>query len=202
MKVARNTELEQVVKAVAGHWQPVSGGDPNTIDLWHHARRIEDHLQLQLPPTLPSKQDGVAMVELVERHFVAATLIRNLPSDALAQRAVTLADAIAGAGLQSGDPLQSYVCALYVWHGCINMAKLLRPTFNAPGGQGAYTDGMRTNGYAWLLDCWAQEMARGNPWVLYGVSLARLFEENRKGDTFAQMVIEDWVPPDSPYWNP
>lgn len=201
MEAARKAELERAVKAAAGPWQHVSGGDPNTIDLRHHAWRIEDQLRLQLPPTLPSKQDGVAIVELVEQHFVAATLIRDLPPDALAQRAVTLADATADAGLQSAEPLQTYVSALYAWHGCINMAKLLRPTFNVPGGQDAYTDEIRNGGYARLRECWLQETARGNPWVLYGVSLARLLETNRKGNRFAQMVIEDWVPTDSPYWN-
>jgi hypothetical protein len=136
--------------------------------------------------------------------MVAAALIRNLPPGVLAERAVALLGAIAAAGLELVEPVQTYVCALYAWHGCINMAKLLRPTFNdptAPGGQGGYTAEMRTEGYTVLQDCWVQESARGNPWVVFGVSLARQLEKNRKGGKFAQMVIEDWVAPDSPYWN-
>src|SRR5262249_13195062 len=79
MNAARKAEFEQAVKAAAGPWQPVQAGDPNTIDLRDHARKIEDGLRLHLPALTWSKQDGVAVVELVERHLVASTLMRNLP---------------------------------------------------------------------------------------------------------------------------
>jgi hypothetical protein len=41
----------------------------------------------------------------------------------------------------------------------------------------------------------------GNPWVRYGVSLARLMEKGRKGDDFDYVVHENWIPKDSPYWD-
>ena len=81
------------------------------------------------------------------------------------------------------------------------MAKLLRDAFVIPGGEADYTTEQRVKGYAWLQKCWAMEVGRGNPWVRYGVSLARLFEKTRKGDKFEEVVVEEWVPPESPYWD-
>jgi hypothetical protein len=201
MEASAQAELEQAVRDAASGWPQIAGGDPNTIDLFYHARRIEEPRRLQLPAALPAKTDGVEIVELVERHVVAATLIRQIPPATLAGRAVNLVDAITNAGLHPVDPVPSYVTALYAWHGCIVMAKLLRPTHNVPGGQAAYTDRMRIEGYEWLRECWTQEETRANVWVKYGVTLARLLEQNRKGADFARMVIEDWVPTDSPYWQ-
>ena len=206
MENVPKTELEQAVSKAAQSWPVIaSSGDPNTIDLYWHAQRVQERLGLQLPQTLPQKENGVTLVELVETHFVfpsLGVLVRALPPDAVAERAGKLIDAIYGAGLQAGGPVESYVTALYTWHGCINMAKLLRPSYNVPGGQAAYSEQQRLQDYVWLQQCWTQETAKGNLWVRYGVSLARLLEMNRKKDEFAQMVIEDWVPRDSPYWDP
>jgi hypothetical protein len=112
-----------------------------------------------------------------------------------------LVNEIAGATLLDGEPTQRYVCALYTWHGCINMAKLLRSTYVISGGEADYTRDQRIKGYAWLEECCSKETTRGNAWVRYGVSLARLFEKNRKGDKFKDAIVEDWVPQESPYWD-
>lgn len=204
METVPKTELEKAVGKAARTWAQMGSGDPNTIDLYCHAQKVREQLGLQLPQTLPPKENGVALVELVENHFVCPSLrvlVRDLHPHAVAARARTLVDAIQDASLKSGGPEESYAVALYTWHGCIYMAKLLRPSYNAPGGQATYPDQQRIQGYAWLQECWTQETAKGNPWVRYGVSLARALEINRKKDEFAQMVIEDWVPPDSPYWD-
>ncbi len=204
METGPKNELEQAVSKAAKTWLQIGSGDPNTIDLYWQAQKVQERLGLQLPQTLPPKENGVALVELVENHFVCASLgvaVRDLPPDAVAQRACKLVDAIQGAGLQSYRPQESYVIALYTWHGCINMAKLLRPSYNVPGGRAAYSDQQRVQGYARLRECWTQETVKSNPWVRYGVSLARRLEINRKKGEFAHMVVEDWVPPDSPYWD-
>src|SRR5438132_211394 len=99
MDATAQAELGQAVQDASQGWTPVSGGDPNTIDLLHLARRIEAARKLRLPASFPAKADGVAIVELVERHFVSATLIRHVPPVTLAARSVTLVDAMAGAGL-------------------------------------------------------------------------------------------------------
>lgn len=195
--------LQCAVTEVAGTWDTLPGsGDPNTIDLYRHAQRVEQCLRCGVPRDLPERDAGVTLVELVEQHFVASGLIRRLAPVNLSERAGVLVDAIVGADLLCHClPPQYYIAALYAWHGCINMAKLLRPNYVVAGGQEAYSDQQRSEGYAWLRDCWTQETAKGNPWVRYGVSLARPLELERKKDEFAKMVIEDWVPSDSPYWN-
>lgn len=198
-----DARLECAVREAAGAWDRLDGpGDPNTIDLYRHARQVEDLLRVEVPQVLPSKEHGVALVELVEQHLVSAVLLRALAPHVVAERAGMLVDAIARAGLLGGGATQSYVCALYAWHGCINMAKLLRRTYVSPDGEASYTWDQRVRGYAWIQGCWSEEVARGNPWVRYGVSLARLFEKSRKGNKFNEAVFEDWVPQDSPYWDP
>jgi hypothetical protein len=205
MKNGPKTELEQAVSNAAQAWLQIGGpGDPNTIDLYWQAQRVQEWLELQLPQTLPPKKNGVALVELVETHFVCSSLsvlVRDLLPDAVAERARKLVDTIYGVDLQSGGAQKTYVTALYTWHGCINMAKLLRPSHNTPDGQAAYSGQQRVQGCAWLREYWTQETAKGNPWVRYGVSLARPLEMNSKKDEFAQMIIEDWVPLDSLYWD-
>ena len=197
-----DTNLERAVIEAAGSWDALNGpGDPNTIDLYRHARRAEDILRVGVLPALTGKDGGVALVELVERHFVNATLIRTLAPRVISERAGALVNAIARAKLVPDPPAQSYIAGLYAWHGCINMAKLLRRTHVCPAGEADYTTDQRHRGYSWLSACWSEEIARGNTWVRYGVSLARLFEKNRKGDNFKDAVLEDWVPQDSPYWD-
>ena len=191
------------VTELAGTWDALAWpGDPNTIDLYRHARRVEEFLHFEVPRELPEREAGVALVELVERHFIVSGLIRMVPPTEISKRAAVLVDAIAEAGLLLHcSPEQRYVTVLYAWHGCINMAKLLRHTYATPGGEEEYTTDQRTEGYSWLMICWSEEIARGNPWVRYGVSVARLLETNRKGDSFKDTVFEEWVPRDSPYWD-
>ena len=76
------------------------------------------------------------------------------------------------------------------------MAKLLRRTYVVPGGEAPYTLEMRLQGHNWLQECWRREEPNGNPWIRYGVSLARLLEKERDNP-----IIEDWVPKDSCYWD-
>ena len=192
--------LEQAVGEAAATWPSVGEGDPNTIDVYWHACRVQERLALELPDALPTKERGVSLVELVEKHFVGG-LIRYLAPDVLVQRALTLVVAIEQLFLVDGGRDQSYVCSLFAWHGCVNMAMLLRRTFVTADGEAEYTMERRVEGYAWLEHFWSEKETRGNRWVSYGVSLARPFEMNRKKENFTQTVVEDWVPPNSPYWD-
>lgn len=207
MDASQRATLQQGVKAAAQWWPQIGPVDPNTSvdpnlgDIYWHARRLQDLLHVDLPLVLPPKVAGVAAVELVERHLVDGSLLRRRSADAAAARAGTLVGALEQDELLSGAPLQRYVSALYAWHGCINMAKVLRRTYVTPAGEVEYTLEQRRQGYARLSAHWSLEESRENPWVRYGVSLARLLEKNRKPDDFAQRVVEDWVPPDSPYWD-
>jgi hypothetical protein len=93
---------------------------------------------------------------------------------------------------------QNLVISMYSWHGCIHMAKTLRPV-DVLWRQ--YTPEMRQHGYDHIQREWTREDALGDTWVRYGVSLARFFEMGRKKESFSTMVHEDWVPEDSPYWD-
>jgi hypothetical protein len=73
---------------------------------------------------------------------------------------------------------ESYVVSLYTWHGCINMSKLLRETYVTRNGEAPYTIEMRLKGYNQLQRWWSNEDNEGNPWIRYGVSLARLLEKS------------------------
>ncbi len=202
MNTNLRSAFQQAVRAAARSWPPDGGsGDPNTVDIYWHAQRVTGILQLQLPLVLPPKETGVAIVELVEHHFIGSSLVRDLSLESLAHRAGKLVDAVQHGGLLSFGEQQGYVVALYGWHGCIYMAKLLRQSFVVPGGEAPYSLEHRLQGYGRLRECWSQEDARANPWVRYGVSLARSLEKTRKGDRFGELIVENWVPSDSPYWD-
>ncbi len=207
MDASQRATFQQGVKAAAQRWPQIGPGDPTTsvdpnlADIYWHVQRLQNLLHIELPLVLPPKAAGVAAVELVEQHLIGGLPLRSLSADAVAEKAARLADALEQDQLLSGAPLQRYVTALYAWHGCINMAKVLRRTYVTPAGEAEYAPEQRRQGYAHLSTHWSLEEARGNPWVRYGVSLARLLEKSRKADDFAQRVVEDWVPRDSPYWE-
>jgi len=195
--------LQQAVESTGRSWpQLYSRGDPNTIDIFWHARKVANVLRVQLPVELPKKELGVSVVEKVERYFVSGgTLVRQVPAADLSEKALRLVDSVRNERLLLLAEHESYIAALYSWHGCINMAKLLRAKFVVPGGEESYAVDDRIQGYELLRRQWCEEDIKGNPWVRYGVSLARLLEKNRKGEQFSQKIIEDWVPQDSPYWD-
>lgn len=189
--------LLNAIENATGLWPQLFGpGDPNTIDVYWHAREVARLLNLRLPLELPEKDIGVAVVECVESEFISGSLIRCCSSQELARRGRKLIECIHEQGLLPFEYPETYVVALYTWHGCINMAKLLRITYVVPSGEAYYTDEIRWEGYCWLRKCWSEEQARGNPWVKYGVSLARLLEKKR-----GNPVVEYWIPGGSPYWD-
>jgi hypothetical protein len=202
------TPIRAAVEAAAASWPP-AGGDTNLFDVFHLAVTLSEHLAVDLPTALPPKAAGVAAFECVEANLLsdpAAKLtgrrprvLRQTPADEIADRVETLSVALRGMLPFPDD--QALVVSLYAWHGCIHMAKVLRRTANSPGGPEPYTPEMRRYGYAHVQQEWVREESLGNPWVRYGVTLARLMEKGRKGDQFATEVIEAWVPAGSPYWE-
>ena len=167
------------------------------------AEKIREVLGVALPTELPAKDAGVLAFECVETNLLRDPhnrVLRNTPVADVAQRIVNLAGALKGMLRFSDD--QDLVVSLYAWHGCIHMGKLLRCVYNIPGGQALYTPPMRREGYARIREEWTRDEAQGNPWVRYGVSLARPMEQGRKKQNFDFEVHENWVPKDSPYWEP
>lgn len=193
--MTEKSSLQAAIKTVAQFWPQLNeSGDPNTVDVYWHAGEVVNLLELQLPTELPQKEIGVLLVECVENNFISGSLIRQCSPQSLAERGIRLVEVIPDQRLLSIEAQESYAVALYTWHGCINMAKLLRRTYVTLDGEAPYTIEMRLEGYNQLQDCWRNENARDNHWVRYGVSLARLLEKKR-----GNPIVENWVPKDSPY---
>lgn len=71
------------------------------------------------------------------------------------------------------------------------MAKSLRKTYVVESGrETSYTIEQRQREYEYIQKCLQNEEDTGNPWVKYGVSLARTFEKGEK--------VDDWLPENSP----
>ena len=186
--------LEEAIEQNASSWRQVGQVDPNTIDVYDLAKKVSIFLHLQLPTELPSKDAGVKIVELVNENFIEGRLIRERTPQELKELGKQLADSIQQQNFLPFQRSESFVVALYIWHGCICMAKNLRRTYVIDEGrESPYTIEQRQRGYEYIRRCWQNEEAIGNPWVKYGVSLARLFEKGEK--------VDDWVPEDSPYWD-
>lgn len=193
----KESALQAVITMAAQSWpQLYVPGDPNTFDVYWHAGKVVELLGLQVPIERPKKEIGVVLVECVENFFIRGSLIRECSAQSLAKRGLELVESIQNQKLLSVGAQESYAVALYTWHGCICMAKLLRRTYRNRGGEAPYTHDLRLRGYNQLQRDWRSEDTRGNPWVRYGVSLARLLEKKR-----GNPLVENWVPSDSPYWD-
>ena len=187
------SSFEEAIKQ-ATSWRSVEYGDPNTIDVYDHAKKVSRDLHLQLPAQFPRKEISVKIVELVNEKFIKGRLIRERTSKELVELGKQVADSLQEQNLLPFGRAESYVVALYIWHGCICMAKTLRKTYVVGRDREAsYTIKQRQQGYEYIRQCWQEEEAIGNPWVKYGVSLAKIFEKGEK--------VDDWVPEDSPYWD-
>ncbi len=89
------------------------------------------------PNILPSLQVGVEIVETVEQKFISGGFIRDGPPSLLGDRCEALVKALQGRGLITSPGFADmYVAALYSWHGCLNMAKCLRRTYETQVGRG------------------------------------------------------------------
>jgi len=195
------SKLEKAVEAAARAW-PVADGDTNLVDVHWLARQIQQDLGVTLPTDLPPKRDGVAAFECVEANLLRAHGNRVLRHTSLTEvvRRIEGLPAVLKGLLPFSDE-QNLVVSLYAWHGCIHMGKVLRCTYNIPGGWALYTPQMRREGYKYVTADWTREEAQGNPWVRYGVSLTRLMEQGRKKENFDFEIHENWIPDDSPYWE-
>lgn len=196
-------KLRQAVEMAAKSWPLFHDGDPNTADVYWLVQKIQEVLGVALPTKLPPKKQGVLVFECVEANLLSdpqKRVLRNISVADVAQRIVNLATALKGMLPFSDD--QNLVVSLYAWHGCIHMGKLLRCVHIIPGGQALYTPQMRRDGYAHIREDWERDETQGNPWVRYGVSLTRPMEQSRKKQDFDFEVHENWIPKDSPYWEP
>jgi hypothetical protein len=171
--------------------------DPNINDIFWHAKTVQSRLDLTMPDSLPSKSEGMALVESVERNFFRKfRFLRDLNGSQLVILARELLANIRNEALVNYFPSATYCAALFSWHGCIGMAKTTRPVYMTQRGVAPFTLQQRLDGYSYMEKCWTSELSIGNPWTKYGVTLARSFSLNR-GDS----MIDDWVDLGSPYWG-
>lgn len=199
----RTSLLQGAIEVTAREWPHLSAlGDPNTIDVYWHACKVQEYLNLKLPTVLTQKQMGLRVMDYVNNEFVPKSrFVRECSPRNLVERARRLLQVIQEENLLRFSPSGIYVVALYTWHGCICMAKCLRPTYVLPvGGEAPYTIDKRREGYDIIRESWRREENRGNLWVRYGVSLARAWEI-KNGKQPNKNLIEHWVPKDSPYWD-
>lgn len=195
--LTRPNLLGLAIRSTATTWPPLSGpGDPNTIDLYWQAANVSERMGVTIPHGIPPKATLLEIVRCVEDTFVRGSLIRNLPTNVLSDRGLLLVRTLRSGQLWAYLPEQIYVIALYAWHGCINMAKITRRTYVTGNGEAPYPTEVRISGYRSIRRCWTEEVRKGNPWVRYGVSVARALENGRGNE-----LIDDWVPRNSPYWE-
>jgi len=188
--------LNKVLTEITINWPRTSGGDPNTIDVLVYARIVVEIASVELPLDLPEKEAGRRIVEVVEKEFISSDLIRQRSLTELARRSRRVIDELEKESFLSFGGVAALVAALFTWHGCVCMAKSLRPTHVTLTGESPYSLELRKQGYAMIEEQWRKAELQGNLWIRYGVSVARRFALAR-GDS----IFEDWVPKDSPYWD-
>lgn len=187
--------FREAATRAAAAW-PAAAGDTNLVDVYLHAARIAEMLGVRPPMDLPPKDVGVRLVELVDAELIKGRLMRTLSPKEVAARAEALVARIRADGLLPHSIAVNYAITLFTWHGCIHMAKTLRPTYRTPTGEAPYSLEIRQHGYAAIDHWWREAEAGGNPFVRYGLTLARALEQGR-----ANRIIDDWVPRESPYWE-
>lgn len=160
------SELSEVLRQAADAWPSIGGGDPNTFDVCWCAWKASELVGLDFPTDLPDRETSRKIVEIVESNFIAGEIIRNRPSKEIAQRAVDVIDDIEQKSLLSFGGIRALVEALFMWHGCLCMAKSLRPTHLTSEGEDPYTLELRKRGYAALEEQWRTADNPNNQGVL------------------------------------
>lgn len=183
--------LREAIINAAKDFPLINGGDPNTVDVLWIAKGLMDYTDLPLSTNLPERKKGLAIVECVEDKFINGSLIRELSKEELIQRSENLLRCLR-INLLNLEIVEAVAVALFIWHGCICMAKTTRISDSA--GQ-LYNNEIRIRDYNSLKQEVEEEETIGNPWVKYGISLARLLSEKR-GDK----IVNNWISPDSLYW--
>jgi hypothetical protein len=198
-------EVLDVLRKAASSWPDLTNyADPKTgeveanlVDVLHYASELKREANIQFPLTLPDPESGRKIVELVDGKFVSGPAgVRLQPVQIIARRANQLLTEIEKESLLAFDGLAALVASLFMWHGCISMAKSVRRTYVTLSGEKPYSLEQRQQSYEITKIDWQTAENSGNPWIRHGVSVARRFETAR-----ANSVVEDWIPKDSPYWK-
>lgn len=202
--VVRDSRLRKALEILRGpSWElpGVRGSwDYNTEDILHIARAL--HINLPPDKSLPEakidERRVVEIAEIVDNYFIEG-IMRSLFAQSfneLCDRAENTAKKVMKIPPGVGS-VEALIVALYLWHGCICMAKLTREV-DAHGTP--YNLSQRMGGYKILKSDWESEERSGNGWIKLGVTVAKRLETERAKRS-PKKIIDDWVPPDSPYWD-
>lgn len=192
------SDIMSIVLKAASNWN-LPAGDPNLRDVLGLAREIMlDHPVPDLPKILPPKDRGLEIIGIVEERLIAGAVIRSRTPFELATMVDDTSWKLGHCGLipSTQDERSRLAASLFAWHGCIWMAKLTRESYKG-ATPGPYTLELRLGGYYYLMHDWKTAVSSGNPWILYGVTLARHLALARKN-----VIVENWITSDSPYWQP
>ena len=173
-------------------------GDTNLIDLYLLAKGIQNSMEIRIPYEEIMCDIGIDIVECVENVFIKGELIREISSQELNERTSLVIQHIRDKNLLPFDDEQNFLIALFIWHSCLRMAKLVRETYviNRAGDKEEYTHEMRMKEYNVIISILESEEKNINCWFLFGVSIAKPFKSRRN-----EKCIEDWIPEESPYWG-
>ena len=196
--MATEDEIRVAVQEIARKWNAEVGGDPNVIDVYWLGRMLQARFAFELPKPEVDVATGIKVVETVERTIIPGApgvVLRSLPPEQIGERAVVALRQVFADLSRAGNLEAVLTAALYLWCGCIGMAKSTRKTFvvSSGGVEASYSPAQRDTDYSLVRD-----IALRHPWVTQGIALARHFELSR-GKTEGE-IVDDWIPKDSPYW--
>lgn len=180
-------------------------GEPNLRDVWLMAETLRLNYVGKIPVEVPKENIGLKIVEYLDENIFKDTqnypiqhILRNLSLEDFSERMKEIAKDIQLKGYLNGGVAKTLCMAFYMWFGCIFVAKLTR---SEGSDKVKYTNEMRLDQYNWIKNIWEDALNYGNPWIKYGVSLSKLLEEDRKKKNPEKIIVDDWIPSESPYWS-
>jgi hypothetical protein len=179
--------------------------EPNLRDFKLIAETLRFNYVNKMPQKLPSCNIGLKIVEYIEDNIFKDTqtyqihhVVRNLTLENFSERMKKTAKKLQVKRYLNGGTAEVLCIAFYIWFGCISMAKLTR--FEG-SDRVPYTSEIKLEGYSWLKSEWKNAEKQGNYWIKYGVELAKQLEEKRKEKDPNKIIVDDWIPQNSPYWK-
>lgn len=201
-----NLDVDSVLKEC---WQAIrsqSDQEPNIRDFWIISETIRlKYAKDEMLQNVPNCDTGLKIVEYIENNIFKDPpgreiyhIVRNLTVDEFSMRMGQIAKYLQFEGYLNGGILKVLSVSFYTWFGCLCMAKSTR-VIDSIGT--VYNDRLRQREYNWLKNMWEDADKNGNPWIKFGVTVAKCLEEKRKKSNPAKIIVDNWISKDSPYWS-
>lgn len=200
-----NRNIDEVLDQLWNEIRWNSPEEPNLRDFRLMAQTLRLHYVDEMLTDLPDCEIGLKIVEYIEDNIFkdAPTyeiyhVVRNLTLEDFSKRLRETAKHLQLKRYLYGGVTKTLSAAFYAWYGCLSMAKLTR----VGGSDGVlYTPEMRLAEYNYIKNEMDDAKKYGNPWIKFGVRIAKLLEQKRKKANPNKIIIDGWVPKDSPYWD-